>query len=531
MAGLSRFPELMNAKPFLIFLAGCFSASSLFAQTFGWSQFPGSPNTGFRNDDIHFIDETNGWAAGGGSGKIYRTTDGGATWSLKLTKSGTHFRSIGFLTKTRGFAGNLGVGSYDGTVTDTNVLYETFDGGETWSVVHGLNEQGMKGFCAFHVLDSQHIYGGGRVRGPAFFVKSEDAGTNWTVVNLTAMGVMNGIMDVYFKDATNGFVVGMDTNTYASGVYHGAIAKTTDGGATWTRIVTTDLSQCYFWKMSWPTPEVGYTSLQQNGSSSKLIFYKTTDGGNTWVSNGIPYSAIGISSFYLQGIGFISTNEGWVGGEGSASPYANTFLHTMDGGATWTTNGYNSTRNINRIRFLNPAFGYASGITLHSFQLPLALGSQPENQWATAGATVNFSIAAYGSAPFHFQWQKDGTNILNATNSTLVLTNVARADAGVYSVFVSNSFTNLVSNDATLRVLVPQKIQSPENLGNKVQLLFGDADGGSLTTNDVSTFEVQASTNLSDWTPLTNSLLLTNGLILLEDAKDSPHKFYRVIER
>ena len=62
----------------------------------------------------------------------------------------------------------------------------------------------MKGFCAMYVLDSQHIYGGGRVRGPAFFAKSEDGGTNWTSVSLTAQGVMNGIMDVYFHALLSG---------------------------------------------------------------------------------------------------------------------------------------------------------------------------------------------------------------------------------------------------------------------------------------------------------------------------------------
>ena len=157
------------------------------------------------------------------------------------------------------------------------------------------------------VLNSQHIYGVGRVRGPAYFIHSSDGGTNWSMTNLTAAGVMGAMMDVFFKDDQVGFVVGMSTNTFAdncASVYYGRIAKTTNGGASWTPVATTTVPCCYFWKMSWPTPNIGYASLQKNPTSSdSIVFYKTTDGGNTWISNGVPVSAIGISSFYWQGIG------------------------------------------------------------------------------------------------------------------------------------------------------------------------------------------------------------------------------------
>jgi len=180
-------------------------------QTSPWSQFPGSPSGTARHDDIYFVDKNTGWSVRA-AGLIHKTTDGGNTWALKLTKTGTHFRCIGFASPTRGFAGNLGIGSYDSAVTDSNVLYQTFDGGDTWKNVPGLAEEGMKGLCAMYILDANHIYGGGRVRGPAYFIKSTDGGTNWTIRNLTAMGVMNGIMDIYFKDPLNGFVVGLRTN-------------------------------------------------------------------------------------------------------------------------------------------------------------------------------------------------------------------------------------------------------------------------------------------------------------------------------
>jgi photosystem II stability/assembly factor-like uncharacterized protein len=442
----------VNAKRFFLSLILA-SAAPLFAQTPVWKQSANYPGNTSRNDDIHFIDEHTGWAASGGTGQIYKTTDGGKNWILKFTKSGAHFRSIGFVSATRGFAGNLGVGSYDGAVTDTNVLYGTVDGGETWNVVPGISETGMKGFCAFHVLDSQHIYGGGRVRGPAYFVKSENAGTNWTVVDLTAANVMGGIMDVYFKDATNGFAIGMDTNTYASGVYHGCIAKTTDGGATWSPVVTTELSKCYFWKMSWPTPQVGYASLQQNGSSSSLVFYKTTDGGNTWNLNDIPYSEIGVSAFYLQGIGFITPNEGWVGGDGSTAPYANNFLHTIDGGASWSKVGYNDTRRINRIRFLNSNFGYAAGYKLHIFRPLLQITQQPLSETNAPGTTVTLTTQAQGTPPLVFQWRFNGTNLSGANTNFYSITNFQAVNVGGYDLVVSDTSGSVTSAVANLSLV------------------------------------------------------------------------------
>ena len=109
------------------------------AQTSPWSQFPGSPSGTTRHDDIYFIDENNGWSVRA-TGLIHKTTDGGNTWVLKLTQTGTHFRCIGFASPSRGFAGNLGVGSYDGAVADSNVLYQTLDGGDTWKNVPGFAE-------------------------------------------------------------------------------------------------------------------------------------------------------------------------------------------------------------------------------------------------------------------------------------------------------------------------------------------------------------------------------------------------------
>jgi photosystem II stability/assembly factor-like uncharacterized protein len=502
-----------------------------------WSQLANSPGVSTtRHDDVFFTDPTNGWATH--NHYIYRTINGGANWTTNLFLSGTHFRSIAFTTPQIGFAGNLGVGSYDAGTTDTNILYRSYDGGLTWSNVPGFAEAGMKGLCSLFVLDSKHIYGAGRVRGPAFFIKSTDGGTNWSIANITSMNVMNGIMDIYFHDTNNGWAVGMDANSFYTPPYYGRIARTTDGGNTWTPVLTTPIADSYFWKMSWPSTNIGYVALQQNDARTNIIFYKTTDGGAHWAFNQIPERSVGLDTngyhFYLQGLGFVSPTEGWIGGASGLPSYGNSFLHTVDGGVTWTSAGFNNTFFVNRIRFLTPNLGFASGANLYVYNAPVAIISQPVGQMVVGPTNVALSVSASGTGPLKYQWLKDSVKVTGATNPALVLNSVTRTNSGAYAVIVTNTVGgSLQSSNATVTVLVQERLSAPTIMSDgRLQFLFNDSDGGNvLTESDLAHFQLLASTNLITWTPITNSLVLTNGSMLFLDAwTNSPQRYYRVRE-
>ncbi|MDX1740484.1 MAG: hypothetical protein R3178_04285, partial [Rhodothermales bacterium] len=98
-------------------------------QSLTWRELPAAPFTG-RHNDAFFASAESGWIVNG-DGEIYRTDDGGASWQLQFRKTTVHFRSVGFVNEERGFAGNVGDGEF-GT-TDRSALYETRDGGLTWS--------------------------------------------------------------------------------------------------------------------------------------------------------------------------------------------------------------------------------------------------------------------------------------------------------------------------------------------------------------------------------------------------------------
>src|SRR6266850_1567312 len=70
----------------------------------------------------------------------------------------------------------------------------------------------------------------------------------------------------------------------------------------------------------------------------------------------------------------------------------------------------------------------------------------PQDQNPYRRANVAFGVAAEGLGPFAYQWQFNGTVLTGATGSALALTNVQFAQSGIYSVIVSNAFTNLIAS-------------------------------------------------------------------------------------
>ena len=80
------------------------------------------------------------------------------------------------------------------------------------------------------------------------------------------------------------------------------------------------------------------------------------------------------------------------------------------------------------------------------------IGTQPASVAVLAGASATFSVAVSGTAPFTYQWLKDGNSIPGATASTYTVASAAVADAGSYSVRVTNSAGSANSAAALLSV-------------------------------------------------------------------------------
>jgi hypothetical protein len=108
---------------------------------------------------------------------------------------------------------------------------------------------------------------------------------------------------------------------------------------------------------------------------------------------------------------------------------------------------------------------------------PLSVSVGPDiDNTKFVGQGTTFIASPIGEAPFSYQWQLNGQDLLNATNATLVLTNLQAPDSGRYSVTLSN-LNGTASAWATLRVLPALPVVS--------QVLVNDP-GGYWSLNETT---------------------------------------------
>lgn len=84
-----------------------------------------------------------------------------------------------------------------------------------------------------------------------------------------------------------------------------------------------------------------------------------------------------------------------------------------------------------------------------------SITAQPQSLAVAAGSNVTFRVTASGSAPMGYQWRLNGSPILGASQSSYSRTNAQTADAGSYTVVVTNSAGLVTSSAAVLTVNNP----------------------------------------------------------------------------
>ncbi len=273
----------------------------------GWVPLPNAP-TGSHFEDTFFVDPMSGWVVDG-AGRIHRTTNGGDSWQLQVDEP-AYLRSVGFADAQRGYAGNL---------NGTPLLYTTTNGGAAWTPVVNIPEPRPTGICGIWVVNASVAYGCGKYDATsARVIKTTDGGASWTSMDLAPLAT--SLIDCYFFDEDHGFVVGGIGEPAAGGgeplgersgdTRRAVILGTTNGGATWTTRHTTNRLGEWCWKISFPTPSIGYVSIERFSGST--YFLKTTDGGQTWAEH------LFRDNYIVQGIGFVTRY--WAGPEGPPDP-------------------------------------------------------------------------------------------------------------------------------------------------------------------------------------------------------------------
>ena len=155
--------------------------------------------------------------------------------------------------------------------------------------------------------------------------------------------------------------------------------------------------------------------------------------------------------------------------------------------------------------------------------VPPYLTTQPLSLTVTQGNNAGFGATAAGTASLGYQWRQNGTNISGATASSYTRTNVQPADAGSYSLIVTNASGSVTSLDAVLAVipLAPPQFTTPGLLEDgRVQFVLTGAPG---------VYALYASTNLSDWSFADFVTNLSSSVNVVDAAATNfTQRFYRI---
>jgi glucose/arabinose dehydrogenase len=199
----------------------------------------------------------------------------------------------------------------------------------------------------------------------------------------------------------------------------------------------------------WPTTE-GPTT--QAGIRAPLFAYPHGSGSTAGcaITGGTFYNPANVQfpSSYVGRYFFADYCNGWIRtfdpSSGTAADFASGLASVVDtkvasDGSLWyLQRGGSPAGQVHRVRF---AQNQPPSITQHPANLSVAQGQQ-----------ASFTVAATGSQPLGYQWQRNGSNISGATSPTLSFTAASADNGAMFRAVVSNTFGTATSNAATLTV-------------------------------------------------------------------------------
>ena len=243
--------------------------------------------------------------AAGADGGVWRTTDGGDSWTPLTDHMPTS--AMGALamdpTDENIIYAGTGEANYANHSRYGLGLYKSVNGGDTWEV---LAADVFSGRCFSQIMidpqNPQRMYasitraggfwelaaakGHPQATGPIGVFRSDDAGVSWTQLtnglpNLSATDLTIDLMSPNILYAGIGRVFGHNDN----GIY-----KTTDGGDSWTRLAgglpTTNVGRISV-TVAPSSPQRLYAMITRvanaaGGGAALLDAYRSNDGGDNW---------------------------------------------------------------------------------------------------------------------------------------------------------------------------------------------------------------------------------------------------------
>ena len=141
------------------------------------------------------------------------------------------------------------------------------------------------------------------------------------------------------------------------------------------------------------------------------------------------------------------------------------------------------------------SYGMATSVVVNA-QAGLSFASAPPtNINVLIGTTLSLTGFGAGTTAIAYQWKFKGTNIDNATGTTLVVTNISANQAGIYTLVISNATGALTSTPpSTVTVVLPGFIDpSFNNNGSGALDLLRWSDGGFFVAQGNNILHLNAS--------------------------------------
>ena len=371
---------------------------------------------------------------------IWKTSDGGATWSQLSSSTELKFIDTIIVRNENGvgvvYAGG-GRAASNGSYSGINGLQKSTDGGSTWTEVLGEISAGSNHHVTDLELDSNNRLivgtrtntfneGGGQV----FY---SDDGITFTQFDLGALGSFDRtFVDVSPSDPNVLYVM---MESLATG-YITYIAKSSDAGSTWTPISIAEDENGYpFGDYQGSMDYWGLIGIDPNNpntiyAAGALSIFKSTDSGTSWTEIS-EWRGTGFTQPYVHAdhhnIVFIDSDK---------------ILFSNDGGVFLTTDGGNTFTMKNDNMVTTQFYSTAIHPTTSDYVLG---GAQDNGTWRlnTAGKQEGLEVYGGDGAYTHID-QVDPTYQFSATTYG----NIVRSTNGGSSFGLYSNVTNADGTDA-----------------------------------------------------------------------------------
>ncbi|GAB3763481.1 photosystem II stability/assembly factor-like uncharacterized protein [Nocardioides ginsengisegetis] len=281
---------------------------------------------GFRGLDA--VDRRTAWVTGGsategGSGTVYRTTDGGRSWQdvSPPGSDGLMFRDVEARGDDEAVVLAIGPG-------DASRIYRTTDGGATWTAAFVNDDPDAFYDClAFYPGGQRGLALSDPVDGKFRILATEDAGRTWHV--LPSDGMPEAAGEAGFAASGDCLVTVGRTAYFGSGGSAARVFRSDDHGLTWTATDSTIPAgeAAGVFALAFRTPREG-VAVGGDFAEPAEGAVATTDDGTTWTSGG-DLTHLAEDAAYLPG------SDHALLATGQSGDVSGTSL-SRDGGRTWT---------------------------------------------------------------------------------------------------------------------------------------------------------------------------------------------------